>query len=66
MWVFSWHLIWVSDCRERHLLKLPSSSHLDSPFDLERCGPAVDLALDQINKRFLSPHNIRLVKKKAR
>ncbi|XP_002006469.3 atrial natriuretic peptide receptor 1 isoform X2 [Drosophila mojavensis] len=41
------------------------ASHLDSPFDLERCGPAVDLALDQINKRFLSPHNIRLVKKKA-
>lgn len=43
-----------------------NSRNSDSPFDLERCGPAVDLALDQINKRFLSPHNIRLVKKKAR
>ncbi|XP_068144161.1 atrial natriuretic peptide receptor 1 [Drosophila tropicalis] len=41
------------------------ASHLDSPFDLERCGPAVDLALDQINKVFLRPHNITLVKKKA-
>lgn len=36
------------------------------PFDLERCGPAVDLALDQINKVFLRPHNITLLKKKAR
>ncbi|XP_034654604.1 atrial natriuretic peptide receptor 1 [Drosophila subobscura] len=41
------------------------ASHLDSPFDLERCGPAVDLALDQINKVFLRPHNITLLKKKA-
>jgi len=39
---------------------------LDSPFDLERCGPAVDLALEEINRRFLGPHNIRLVKKKGR
>ncbi|XP_030376658.1 atrial natriuretic peptide receptor 1 [Scaptodrosophila lebanonensis] len=41
------------------------ASHLDSPFDLERCGPAVDLALDQINKRFLKPHNVMLKKKQA-
>jgi len=38
----------------------------DSPFDLERCGPAVDLALDEINKVFLKPHNITLLKKKGR
>ncbi|TMW43685.1 hypothetical protein DOY81_011234, partial [Sarcophaga bullata] len=41
------------------------ASHLDSPFDLERCGPAVDLALDVINKEFLSPHNITLRKVQA-
>ncbi|KMY95374.1 uncharacterized protein Dsimw501_GD25238, isoform B [Drosophila simulans] len=41
------------------------ASHLDSPFDLERCGPAVDLALDEINKVFLKPHNITLLKKKG-
>lgn len=38
------------------------ASHLDSPFDLERCGPAVDLALQEINERFLEAHNIRLLK----
>lgn len=52
--------------RKGKILETTPSAHQDSPFDLERCGPAVDLALDQINKRFLSPHNIRLVKKKAR
>ncbi|XP_044317901.1 atrial natriuretic peptide receptor 1 isoform X2 [Drosophila rhopaloa] len=41
------------------------ASHLDSPFDLERCGPAVDLALEEINKVFLRPHNITLLKKKG-
>lgn len=38
----------------------------DSPFDLERCGPAVDLALDVINEEFLYPHNITLRKVQAR
>uniref|UniRef100_A0A1A9VKN1 Receptor ligand binding region domain-containing protein n=1 Tax=Glossina austeni TaxID=7395 RepID=A0A1A9VKN1_GLOAU len=42
------------------------ASHLDSPFDLERCGPAVDLALDVINDEFLRPHNITLRKVQAR
>ncbi|CAH2235371.1 jg5939 [Pararge aegeria aegeria] len=38
------------------------ASRLDSPFDLERCGPAVDLALDKINKKFLAHHNVELQK----
>ncbi|XP_012220390.1 atrial natriuretic peptide receptor 1 isoform X3 [Linepithema humile] len=37
------------------------ASHLDSPFDLERCGPAVDLALAEVND-FLSVHNVQLHK----
>ncbi|XP_050326322.1 atrial natriuretic peptide receptor 1 [Bactrocera neohumeralis] len=41
------------------------ASHLDSPFDLERCGPAVDLALDVINREFLKPHKIKLRKVQA-
>lgn len=42
------------------------ASHLDSPFDLERCGPAVDLALQEVNERFLEVHKIRLQKVQAR
>lgn len=42
------------------------ASHLDSPFDLERCGPAVDLALEEVNERFLSQHRIKLRKVQAR
>ncbi|KPJ10473.1 Atrial natriuretic peptide receptor 1 [Papilio machaon] len=38
------------------------ASRLDSPFDLERCGPAVDIALDVINEKFLAHHNIELKK----
>ncbi|XP_041984749.1 atrial natriuretic peptide receptor 1 [Aricia agestis] len=38
------------------------ASRLDSPFDLERCGPAVDLALDKINEKFLAHHNVELQK----
>ncbi|XP_011872012.1 PREDICTED: atrial natriuretic peptide receptor 1 isoform X2 [Vollenhovia emeryi] len=37
------------------------ASHLDSPFDLERCGPAVDLALEEVNE-FLKVHNVLLRK----
>ncbi|XP_046602850.1 atrial natriuretic peptide receptor 1 [Neodiprion virginianus] len=37
------------------------ASHLDSPFDLERCGPAVDLALAEVNE-FLTGHNVQLQK----
>ncbi|KAJ3648142.1 hypothetical protein Zmor_019965 [Zophobas morio] len=42
------------------------ASHLDSPFDLERCGPAIDMALEQINDRFLAHHGIRLKKVQER
>ncbi|CAD7076674.1 unnamed protein product [Hermetia illucens] len=38
------------------------ASHLNSPFDLERCGPAVDLALERVNEEFLGAHKIRLRK----
>lgn len=42
------------------------ASRLDSPFDLERCGPAVDLALEDVNEKFLAKHGIRLKKVQAR
>uniref|UniRef100_A0A182R7Y7 ANF_receptor domain-containing protein n=1 Tax=Anopheles funestus TaxID=62324 RepID=A0A182R7Y7_ANOFN len=38
------------------------ASHLDSPFDLERCGPAIDLALDLVNQSLKKIHNVRLKK----
>lgn len=38
----------------------------DSPFDLERCGPAVDIALGIINEEFLKPHNVTLRKVQRR
>lgn len=38
------------------------ASRLDSPFDLEKCGPAVDMALEEINEKFLAAHKIRLNK----
>lgn len=38
----------------------------DSPFDLERCGPAVDLALERVNDEFLKKHRIRLRKVQGR
>ncbi|XP_063976450.1 atrial natriuretic peptide receptor 1 isoform X2 [Diachasmimorpha longicaudata] len=40
------------------------ASHLDSPFDLERCGPAVDLALAEVNE-FLRLRNVQLRKVQA-
>lgn len=42
------------------------ASHLDSPFDLERCGPAVDLALERVNEEFLRSHKVRLHKVQGR
>lgn len=42
------------------------ASHLYSPFDLERCGPAVDMAIEEINEKFLAAHKIRLQKVQAR
>ena len=41
---------------------MQSRALADSPFDLERCGPAVDLALERVNEEFLKDHNIRLRK----
>jgi hypothetical protein len=42
------------------------ASSLDSPFDLERAGPAVDMALELVNKEFLRQHNVRLHKQQGR
>lgn len=42
------------------------ASHLNSPFDLERCGPAVDLALERVNEIFLKVHNVQLRKVQGR
>lgn len=40
--------------------------NVDSPFDLERCGPAVDLALEEVNEVFLKSHRIELKKVQGR
>lgn len=42
------------------------ASKLDSPFDIERCGPAIDLALQEVNEKFLAQHKIKLQKVQAR
>lgn len=42
------------------------TTKLDSPFDLERCGPAVDLALQDVNEKFLTKHHVKLQKVQAR
>lgn len=42
------------------------ASQIDSPFDLERCGPAVDLALDKVNEKFLAHHGVELQKVQGR
>lgn len=42
------------------------ASRLDSPFDLERCGPAIDIALEEINDKFLAHHRVRLQKVQER
>ncbi|XP_076268782.1 uncharacterized protein LOC143201542 [Rhynchophorus ferrugineus] len=42
------------------------ASNLNYPFDLERCGPAVDMALEEINERFLAQHKIKLLKVQKR
>ncbi|KAH1000920.1 hypothetical protein HUJ04_013189, partial [Dendroctonus ponderosae] len=38
------------------------ASNLNYPFDLERCGPAVDMALEEVNEKFLAQHRIKLLK----
>lgn len=42
------------------------TTKLNSPFDLERCGPAVDLALQDVNEKFLKSHDVQLQKVQAR
>lgn len=42
------------------------TTKLNSPFDLERCGPAVDLALKDVNEKILKARNIQLRKVQAR
>ncbi|KAG5685094.1 hypothetical protein PVAND_014295 [Polypedilum vanderplanki] len=42
------------------------ASKLDSPFDLERCGPAIDIGLDRINKDYLDHHKVFLHKVQQR
>lgn len=42
------------------------TTKLNSPFDLERCGPAVDLALQTVNQDMLRMHRVQLRKVQAR
>lgn len=42
------------------------TTKLNSPFDLERCGPAVDLALQKVNEDMLRTHHVQLRKVQAR
>ncbi|KAH1006505.1 hypothetical protein HUJ05_007234 [Dendroctonus ponderosae] len=42
------------------------ASNLNYPFDLERCGPAVDMALEEVNEKFLAQHRIKLLKVQKR
>lgn len=42
------------------------ASQLNSPFDLERCGPAIDMALEEINEKFLRHHQVILKKVQER
>ncbi|XP_066996048.1 atrial natriuretic peptide receptor 1 [Anabrus simplex] len=58
----------VGSCREDFLVYnvgVLMASHLDSPFDLERCGPAVDMALEEVNNLFLKKHKVCLNKVQA-
>ncbi|CAF4914638.1 unnamed protein product [Pieris macdunnoughi] len=52
----------LKDDRTVYKVGVLMASRLDSPFDLERCGPAVDIALDTVNEKFLAHHNIELQK----
>lgn len=47
-------------------LNLTTTKNEDSPFDLERCGPAIDLAIEVINHRYLKQHKISLQKRTER
>ncbi|CAH1111228.1 unnamed protein product [Psylliodes chrysocephalus] len=42
------------------------ASQMNYPFDLERCGPAIDMALEEVNEIFLAQHKIRLMKVQSR
>ncbi|GBP27299.1 hypothetical protein EVAR_77313_1 [Eumeta japonica] len=39
-------------CKRIYKVGVLMASRLDSPFDLERCGPAVDLGLEKVNEMF--------------
>ncbi|XP_054277953.1 atrial natriuretic peptide receptor 1-like [Macrosteles quadrilineatus] len=54
--------VFSTDSVKLYNVSVLMASRLDSPFDLERCGPAIDLALEEINDKFLSHHNIKLQK----
>jgi len=41
-------------------------SNTGASFDLEKCAPAVDLALDYVNEVYMSPHGIVLDKVQSR
>jgi atrial natriuretic peptide receptor A len=47
-----------------HVLLITYST--DSPFDLERCGPAIDIGLERINREFLDHHKVFLNKVQKR
>ncbi|XP_046661172.1 atrial natriuretic peptide receptor 1 isoform X2 [Homalodisca vitripennis] len=56
------HAVLLSSDMRYYNVGVLMASRLDSPFDLERCGPAIDLALEEINDKFLSEHRVRLQK----
>lgn len=64
----AWLFLFVATVSARKIYKVGvlMASRLDSPFDLERCGPAVDLALDKVNEMFLADHGIQLQKVQGR
>lgn len=62
----SWNLKFERDEFRYYNIGVLMASRLDSPFDLERCGPAVDLALEEVNDKFLAQHGIQLRKVQAR
>lgn len=42
------------------------ASHSNYPFGIQLCGPAVDMALEEINEKFLAQHKIKLTKVQKR
>lgn len=63
---FAFELMLAEQSYKYYNVGVLMASHLDSPFDLERCGPAVDMALEEVNEKFLAQHRIKLKKVQAR